>query len=173
MEVRAVNQIDKAVDTFNKSVGFAVKVVNILGVISIGLMVLMLLVGVVGRKFNMPLKGDVELSQVGLLLLTFFFVSATYFKDDKMVMDSLTMLFPKKIKNINDTVIFLLDFVILGVLAWQLFVQAMMSNAMHRVTPVLQIPFHYFLYIAAICASLLTLVYVMHFLNTLRKVWRA
>jgi TRAP-type C4-dicarboxylate transport system permease small subunit len=143
------------------------------GVVVLGAMVLMLIVSVIMRKaFNAPMKGVFELSEFGMVMITFLFVSAQYFKPDSMVMDTFVEMFPKTVKRINNAVIFLLDVAILAILSWQLYVYGAKMQDGRQVSKILEIPVYPFVYLGAVCMLLLTLVFVMKFLFALSEFGR-
>jgi TRAP-type C4-dicarboxylate transport system permease small subunit len=143
------------------------------GVVVLGAMVLMLIVSVIMRKaFNAPMKGVFELSEFGMVMITFLFVSAQYFKPDSMVMDTFVEMFPKTVKRINNAFILLLDVAILALLSWQLFVYGLKVQQMGQVSKILEIPVYPFVYLGAVCMLLLTLVFVMKFLFALSEFGR-
>ena len=136
-------------------------------------MVLMLIVSVIMRKaFNAPMKGVFELSEFGMVMITFLFVSAQYFKPDSMVMDTFTEMFPKTVRRINNAFIFLLDVGMLGITSWQLFAYASKVQAGKQVSKILEIPIYPFVYLGAVCMLLLTLVFGMKFFFELTKFGR-
>lgn len=140
------------------------------GVVVLGAMVLMLIVSVIMRKaFNAPMKGVFELSEFGMVMITFLFVSAQYFKPDSMVMDTFVEMFPKTVRLINNAFVFLLDVAILAILSWQLFVYGLKVEQMGQVSKILEIPLPPFVYLGAVCTLLLTLVFAMKFLFALNK----
>ena len=152
------------------------RTLNNIGIVVLGLMVLMLIYSVVMRKAFTPMKGALELSEFGMVLVTFLFMSANYLRADQMTMDTFIEKLPKKARYIIDTIVHFMGFVILGLMTWQLFIQAMRVQGMSQQSVVLQLPVFPFIYVAAICGIVLTVVYVMHFLNSLMKVnetWRA
>jgi TRAP-type C4-dicarboxylate transport system permease small subunit len=136
-------------------------------------MVLMLIVSVVMRKaFNAPMKGVFELSEFGMVTVTFLFVSAQYFKPDSMVMDTFVEMFPKTVKRINNAFIFLLDVAILAITSWQLFAYGLKVQEGRQDSKILEIPVYPFVYLGAVCMLLLTLVFAMKFLFALNEFGR-
>jgi TRAP-type C4-dicarboxylate transport system permease small subunit len=164
----------------NRAANFVRKVIEptthalaAVGVVVLGAMVLMLIVSVIMRKaFNAPMKGVFELSEFGMVMITFLFVSAQYFKPDSMVMDTFVEMFPKTVKRINNAVIFLLDVAILAILSWQLYAYGLKVQAGRQVSKILEIPLYPFVYLGAVCMLLLTLVFAMKFLFSLNEFGR-
>ncbi len=165
--------IDRAANFVKKVVEPTANAVAALGVVVLGAMVLMLIVSVIMRKaFNAPMKGVFELSEFGMVMVTFLFLSAQYFKPDSMVMDTFVEMFPKTVKRINNAVIFLLDVVILAITSWQLFAYGLKVQDGKQVSKILEIPVYPFVYLGAVCTLLLMLVFAMKFLFSLNEFGR-
>ena len=121
------------------------------------------------------MKGVIELAEFGMVLVTFLFISANYFKADQMTMDTFVEKLPRKGRLIIGAFVHLVNFVILGIMSWQLFGYGMNVQEMGQVSINLQIPIYPFIYIAAACSVVLTAVYIVHFLNSLVEIseaWR-
>ena len=70
-----------------------------LGAVTLGVMVVMLIVSVIMRKaFNAPMKGVFEMTEFGMVMITFLCMSAQYFKPDAMVMETFVEMLPKKMQ---------------------------------------------------------------------------
>ena len=165
--------IDRAANFVKKVIEPVANIAAAVGVVILGAMVLMLIVSVIMRKaFNAPMKGVFELSELGMVMITFLFVSAQYFKPDSMVMDTFIEMFPKTVKLINNAFIFLLDVGALGITSWQLFVYGLKVQDGKQVSKILEIPVYPFVYLGAVCTLLLTLVFAMKFLFALNKFGR-
>ena len=145
-----------------------------LGAVTLGVMVVMLIVSVVMRKaLNAPMKGIFEMTEFGMVLITFLCMSAQYFKPDAMVMETFVEMLPKTMQAIINAFMFLLDATILGILSWQLFVYGLRVQKMGQVSKILEIPLPPFPYLGAACMLLLTLVFTMKFLFSLNEFGRA
>lgn len=144
-----------------------------IGAAVLGLLVLMLIYSIIARRaINIPLKGSMELTELALGIITFFTLAYDSLKGESMVVELITDRFPRRCQDIIGTVIRFFSTGILGILSWQLIVQGMRLYGYHQTTSVLSIPLYPFLYIAAFGTSLLTVVYLMHFLSSLEKAWR-
>jgi TRAP-type C4-dicarboxylate transport system permease small subunit len=163
---RAANFVRKVIEPVTNGAAAA-------GAVVLGAMVLMLIVSVIMRKaFNAPFKGVFELSEFGMVMITFLFVSAQYFKPDSMVMDTFTERFPKALKLMNNAFIFLLDVAVLAITSWQLFAYGLKVQTGKQVSKILEIPIYPFAYLGAVCTLLLALVFAMKFLFELNKFGR-
>ena len=163
---RAANFVKKVIEPVSNIAAAA-------GVVVLGAMVLMLIVSVIMRKaFNAPMKGVFELSEFGMVMISFLFVSAQYFKPDSMVMETFVEMCPKKVQTVINAFILLLDVGTLAILAWQLFAYAVKVQAGKQDSKILEIPLYPFVYLGAVCTLLLTLVFAMKFLFALNKFGR-
>jgi len=168
-----VFMVEKAANVVKKVVEPVTNAAAAAGVVILGVMVLMLIISVIMRKaFNAPMKGVFELSEFGMVMITFLFVSAQYFKPDSMVMDTFVEKFPKTVKRINNAFIFLLDVGTLAITSWQLYAYGAKVQAGRQVSKILEIPVYPFVYLGAACTLLLTLVFVMKFLYALNEFGR-
>jgi TRAP-type C4-dicarboxylate transport system permease small subunit len=165
--------IERAANVFKKVTEPAANVAAAAGVVVLGAMILMLIVSVIMRKaFNAPMKGVFELSEFGMVMITFLFLSAQYFKPDSMVMDTFVEMFPKTVKLINNAFILLLDVGTLAITSWQLFAYGVKVQDGRQVSKILEIPLYPFVYLGAVCTLLLTLVFAMKFLFSLNEFGR-
>jgi len=165
--------IDRAAHFVKKVIEPVANIASAVGVAVLGAMVLMLIVSVIMRKaFNAPMKGVFELSEFGMVMITFLFLSSQYFKPDSMVMDTFVEIFPRTVKRINNAFIFLLDVGTLAITSWQLYAYAVKVQQGRQVSKILEIPVYPFVYLGAVCTLLLTLVFMMKFLFALSEFGR-
>jgi TRAP-type transport system small permease protein len=136
----------------------------------LGLMVLMLIYTIIARRaFNAPLKGSLVLTALALGVITFLILAYDSLKGESMIVEIIIDRFPAKARSIIGVIIHFLSAAMLGVLCWQLLVQAGRYMGFHQTTATLAIPIYPFLFLAAFGILLLTLVYVMHFFESLDK----
>jgi TRAP-type transport system small permease protein len=165
----------KVASAVQKYVEPVTKFLDKIGIVAFILLFSMLIYSVIARKLGYPLKGVIELSEFGMALVIFSFMAANYFHADQMTMDTFVEKLPPKGRTIIGALVHLVNFVILGLLTWQLFKYGMTVQGMGQTSVNLRIPLYPFIYFAAICSVALTLVYIAHFLNSLVKisdVWR-
>lgn len=167
--------INKMASSVKKFLEPVTKTLDKIGIVSFILLVLMLLYSAIARKIGYPFKGIGELSELGMGLVIFSFMAANYFKADQMTMDTFVEKLPRKARHIIGAFVHLTNFIILGLMTWQLFNYGLTVQNMGQTSVNLRIPVSPFVYFAAICCVALTLVYVGHFFNSLvnvTKVWR-
>ena len=162
--------IDRVSDSLKRIVEPIANWAATLGAITLGVMVVMLVVSVIMRKaLNAPMKGIFEMTEFGMVMITFLCMSAQYFKPDAMVMETFVEMLPKKTQAIINSFIFLLDAAVLGILSWQLLVYGWRVQRMGQVSKILEIPLAPFPYLSAACMLLLTLVFTMKFFFSLQE----
>jgi TRAP-type C4-dicarboxylate transport system permease small subunit len=141
------------------------------GATVLGGLVLMLLVSIISRRiFNSPLKGSFELTELSLVVITFSLLAFDNLRHESMIIDVLVKHFPARSRDILRVIIHFFTTAMLGVLGWQLVVQAIRVQGFHQTTRILEIPIYPLLYLAAFGILLLTVVYLKHFLVSLDKV---
>jgi TRAP-type C4-dicarboxylate transport system permease small subunit len=170
---KELGRVERVAKNTSKIIQPAIKALETLGVAVFIFLVLMLIYSVIARKVFTPMKGALELSEFSMMLITFFFLPINYLKADQMVMDT----FVEKVRGVPRKIIqsfvHLCGFAILGVLSWRLFVYASKVQGMGQESVVLALPTFVFIYIAAFCCTVLTLVYLLHFMNSLVAVQKA
>jgi TRAP-type C4-dicarboxylate transport system permease small subunit len=162
--------IDRAANFVKKIIEPVANIAAAVGAVVLGVMVLMLIISVIMRKaFNLQMTGVFELTEFGMVLITFFCMSAQYFKPDAMVMDTFTEMLPKRVKAINDSFVFLLDVATLAILGWQLVAYGLKMQQGRQVSKLLELPVHPFAYLGAACTFLLMFVFFMKFLFAMHE----
>lgn len=167
--------INKVASSVKKFVEPVTGILDKIGIVVFIALVCMLIYSIIARKAGYPMKGVMELSEFGMVLVTFLFMSANYFKADHMAMDTFVEKLPRKACYITGAFVHLVNFVILGLMSWRLFVQATIVQDMGQTSTILAWPIYPFIYIAGACSVVLTAVYIVHFLNSLVKIseaWR-
>jgi TRAP-type C4-dicarboxylate transport system permease small subunit len=121
------------------------------------------------RAFNAPLAGSFEMTELCLVVIVFTILAFDSLKHESMTVELIVNHFSKRIQLILAPIIHFLSVCMLGVLSWQLFVQALRVQGFHQTTRILQIPIYPFLYLAAVGVLFLMIVYLNHFLKSLDK----
>jgi TRAP-type C4-dicarboxylate transport system permease small subunit len=168
--------MNRVASFMKKYLGSVTGVLDKIGMGAFILLTGMLVYSVIARKLGYPLTGVIELSEFGMALVIFSFLSGNYFKGDQMTMDTFVEKLPKKGSTVIGSIVHLINFVILGLMTWQLFKYGIMVQGMGQTSVNLRIPISPFIYFAAVCCVVLTVVYILHFLNSLvkvRDVWRS
>jgi TRAP-type transport system small permease protein len=165
-ELKIASRLNRALEPLSTYAAYV-------GAAALGLLVIMLIYSIIARRaINVPLRGSMELTELALGIITFFTLAYDSLKGESMVVELITDRFPRRCQDLIGTIIRFFSTGILGILSWQLTVQGMRLYGYHQTTSVLSIPIYPFLYVAAFGTSLLTVVYLMHFLSSLEKAWR-
>jgi TRAP-type transport system small permease protein len=136
----------------------------------LGFLVLMLLVSIITRRvFVSPLAGAFEMTELGLVIITFSILSYHMLKHEVMTVDFIERYFPKRAKAILEVFIKFLTVCILGILCWQLIVQGIRLQGYHQTTRYLLIPIFPFLYLGALGVFTLAIVYIRYLLYSLDR----
>ena len=168
--------MENAAASLRKFLQNVIRYMDLVGVVALSLMVLMLVYSVIMRKFFTPMTGAGELSEYGLVLVVFFCMAGNYLRHDAMCMDTYVEKLPRKGRWGVEVFVQVINVVMLVIVTWRLFVQANTVQSMGQHSSILRIPTGPFVYIAAACAVILALVYVVYLLEALAKTvkaWRA
>ena len=167
--------IRKVASSAKKFVEPVTSILDRIGVAVFILMVTMLIYSIIVRKAGHPMKGVMELSEFGMVLVTFLFMAANYFKADQMTMDTFVGKVPKKGRTIIGAFVHMVNVVILVLLSWRMFIRGWVVQGAEQTSTILAVPISPFIYVAAACCVVLTAVYLVHFLGSLIQVsdaWR-
>jgi TRAP-type C4-dicarboxylate transport system permease small subunit len=140
------------------------------GAATLGILVAMLIVSIVTRRvFNAPLSGAFEMTELGLIIITYTILAYHLLKHEVMTVDIIERYFPKKVKAVLEVVIKFLTICMLGVLCWQLIVYGIRIQGFHQTTRYLQIQIFPFVYLGAAGIFMLALVYLKYLLFSLDR----
>ncbi len=129
------------------------KYLNYIGMAIVFLMMLLVVVDVVGRKFVgiipgfQPVPGSYELTEFMLVGLVYAALGYAQINGDHISIDVLTMRFPKRTQNILDTVVYLVSAAIAVIVSWRGFAHAQRLFQQNDYSGVLHIPIYPFLYL--------------------------
>jgi TRAP-type C4-dicarboxylate transport system permease small subunit len=167
-----------AIFSFEKSITMLIKKIaqfaegdieilsKILGIVAIGVLVAMMLftvLDVVLRAFfNRPIRGDVELIEVGMVCTSFLGLAWCAMKGMHIKVDLVVSFLPTRVKGIIDIFGYLLGVGICALLAWQGFLEGIANLKMNNVSATLEFPIFPFYWVvalgfAALCLAILVL----------------
>ena len=165
--------IERAANCLKRGVFPASRIAGGIGVTVLVLMVLLTVAEVFSRRvLNTPISGALELTSLGLVLFVFLTLAYCAVKGGHIALDILVTRFPKRVQASVYALMHILTAGIMGVASWQLWVQAMRVQRMGQTSGLLEIDIYPFLYLAALGCLLITLVYLVYFLNSLDEVWK-
>ena len=141
------------------------------GAAALGAMVLAMVWSIIGRRFfNAPLKGSTEITQLGLVIITFLVIGYEHMgRHEKMTVDIVSKHLPKRAQLIVQPIIYLLGIVIFCILCWQLVklgITYQEGNQRARNVPIEIFPFTY---LAAFGIFTMIPIFVMRFLRSLAE----
>ena len=147
------------------------RVLSGIGVGVLVALVLLIIAEIFARRvLNSPIMGTIDLTEVALLLLVFLTLAHCAALGGHVEMDILVSRFPKRVQAGISTIMHILATGIVGVMSWQLSVQAMIFYNTGQTSGTIQMKTYPFVYVAALGSILLTLVYLTRFLYSLDEV---
>ena len=145
-----------------------------IGAAVLGALVLAMIWSIIGRRFFMaPLKGSTEITQLGLVLITFLVLGFEHMgRHEKMTVDIVAKHLPKRAQLIIQPIIYLLGIVIFSILCWQLVVLAMTYQEANQRTRNVPIEIWPFTFVAAFGILTMIPIFVVRFLRSLGEAVR-
>ena len=118
--LRALARFANSIEAFYKPI---YTWLGYIGAAALAALVLAMVWSIVGRKFfNAPLKGSTEITQLGLVVMTFLVLGAEHMGHEKMTVDIIVKHFPRRLQEIIAPIIYILVIAIFCILCWQLVV---------------------------------------------------
>ncbi len=156
----------KAADSLEKGLSPVTRVIGAIGAGVIGLMMLVTVVDVGGRRiFNMPLLGSMDLTLLMMVVVVFFSIAHTELKKGHVTIDLITSKFRIKAQNIINSVMYFFFLIVFGWMTWQLYLSTLELWHNETVSATLEIPVFPFSFMATLGCALLSLLVLAHFLQ--------
>lgn len=149
-----------------------IRVINGVGSVFLGMMMLLTVAEVVLRHFfNRPIKGTLELTEFLMIIVVFFAMGYTATLKGHVVIHILASRLPGRPRAICDSIA---DFISIGfccLIIWQGVVQAEISQRYGDISPVadMAIPVFPFLYVLVFGSALMCLVFLANLLDSLGR----
>ena len=141
-----------------------------IGAASLGVLVLAMFWSIIGRKFfNTPLKGSTEITQLGLVVMTFLVIAAEHMGHEKMTVDIIIKHFPRRLQEIIAPIVYILVVGIFCVLCWQLVDLGITYQNANQSLRNLDVHIYPFTYLAAFGILTMIPIYVVRFLKSLDR----
>lgn len=138
------------------------KWLHTVSMVIMGVMGLLITVDVMGRKFfKSPILGTVDLTQVGLALMVFLSLAYTHLKNEHISVDFIVGKFSERVRWIFEILINIVIALIMIVVSWSLFDNAMRIYESNTVTGDLGLPLHYFVLVSMLGTVVLTLTAIL------------
>jgi TRAP-type transport system small permease protein len=135
-----------------KTLEGAIKAVNWIAQLTLGLMALAVIVNVLGRYlFKWPLRGTVEIVQLLLVVTVYFSVAYTEMRRGHVTMDEVVDHFPRRIKLIVGGIMYFATAIFILIMGWQSWILAWEHvRPEMRFTDVLHLPIAPVVFVMAI-----------------------
>ncbi len=141
---------------------------SVLSMVATAAMMLLIAADVFMRRaFNSPIFGAFDVIKVLLVITVFCAVSCVMISKEHVIVDSLTRLYPARMKKIAGAVVHLLNMAILGVISWQSFSYALAMWKVGEKLVLLKIPITPFILVVALGYAVFFLVVLVQFILTL------
>ncbi len=158
----------------NRAFNMLVYIAEIIGVIAIFIMMLLTTADVIGRYvFNMPVQGTHELTAILMGIFGFFCLGYTQLRKRHVAITFIVDKLQINNRAVIDIIGHLFGLIMMGVIAWQLVVQAETIRLAAGRTPVLAIPTYPFLWLAAFGCVILALVLINDLSRSLSSLGKA
>jgi TRAP-type C4-dicarboxylate transport system permease small subunit len=161
----------KAADAIEAFIKPIYKWLAYVGAAALGAMVLAMIWSIIGRRFfNAPLKGSTEITQLGLVIITFLVIGYEHLgRHEKMTVDIVAKRLPKRVQLIVQPIIYLLGIAIFCILCWQLVKLAITYQEGNQRARNVSIEIFPFTYLAAFGILTMIPIFVMRFLRSLAE----
>jgi len=146
-------------------VNFFAKLFGYIAAFFLAAMMLLTVADVVLRSlFSYPLRGMLELIELGLACTVFIALPAVFLRDEHLVVDVIDKLLKPSVVRILDLIGALLSVAVLAVMAWQMLPLARSMHEFGDVTSDLSIPKIYYwipVLLGVVASALATLVFIV------------
>lgn len=149
---------------------------KILGIVAIGVLVAMMLFTVLDvflrAFFNRPIRGDVELIEVGMVCTSFLGLAWCAMRGMHIKVDLVVSFLPKRTQRIIDSFGYLLGLGICILLAWQGLLEGIANWKMNSLSATLEFPIFPFYWVVALGFAVLCLAILVLLTRSLTEVIR-
>lgn len=132
-------------------------------------MVAFVCVCIIARYFGHPIRGSLELVRFMAIIVVSFAVAYTQVKRGHIAVGIVMDRLPQRFQAIVDTITTFLLLVLSAIISWRSVIYAIDIRAVGSVSASLGIPFYLLIYGVAFGFAVLTLVFLVDFLNLLTK----
>ena len=157
-------------DKYKKGIALISRILNNVGIAFLVLLMLLITADVLLRAvFNQPILGTNELSEFMMIIVVYLAMAYTQHKKSHVAVDLVIMTFPQRIREVIDSLTYLLSLGICSLMAWQSFVDVDRLFDINRISDILNIPVAPFQLVMAIGFVIFCLVLLLDFLDSLGK----
>lgn len=160
---KVADGIEKFIRPIYRWLGYA-------GGLVIGLLVVAMTYSAIGRYVNHPLNGSTDIIEMGLLVMIALAMGIEHMGHEKMTVDAISRLLPKKMQAVLAPIIFLLVLVIMGFAIYYLIKLGLKLQDRGEVTKgTLHLPKYPFVYIISFGMITLVPIYLARFLHSIDR----
>ena len=145
------------------------KYAGIIGACALIVMVMVIVVDVTIRLFDIGVPGSYEIVEMAMVPLVFFVVARVQAEKKNIDMDLLYARFSKRGRAIIDLLVHLASFALFVFFTWASVLQAISNYRVHEASAVLMIPLYLFNVLAALGLGLLCLVLLADLFASIRR----
>jgi TRAP-type C4-dicarboxylate transport system permease small subunit len=147
-----------------------IRVVNGVGTVVLGMMVLLTVVDVVLRLFlNRPIRGALEIVEFLMVIVVFSAIAYTGLLKGHIVIQILPSRLPERLRAILDSIADLISIGFCGLIIWQGIAQALMSRMRNDISGVLSVPVSPFYYVLVLGMVLMGLIFLVNLLDSVGR----
>ena len=141
-----------------------------IGSVVLILMMLLVFIDVFLRYiFNSPVVGSVEIVEVMMVLVVALGIAYTGINKGHISVDLLVSRFPQRVQTVIDILNSLVATIIFSIMSWKTGLQALVAGSRNVTTTVLEVPIYPFVWTLSMCTGLLSLVFLLQFLEAIIK----
>ncbi|MEE2760201.1 MAG: TRAP transporter small permease [Pseudomonadota bacterium] len=139
------------------------------GAIGLAIMMFLTLADVIGRMFNSPIVGTVEVTELIMGMMIYLAVGYTTIHRGHIRVDILISRFSPRVQGILDTLTHLIALGFMLIVCWRLFLQAFSRIENNDITQIWEIPVWPVAYIMAIASILMVTSLALHLVLAARS----
>lgn len=161
----------KHLETISRKVEFAARVLFIIGAIALCALFLLMFGDIVGRLFNAPIKGTVEVGEYLLVALVFLSLAFAQLKGAHVRAEILVERFPWKLRTIVNILVLSLATVFFAVMARQIAGRAYLDWVAKSVLSLTEVhlPIWWTSFLGAVGCAMLVISLVLQVVNDISK----
>lgn len=130
--------------------------------ILVGMMALTVIDVILRYFFNRPIMGSVEITQVMMVTISFIMLVFCTMRKSHVKVDLFASYIPKRTQRVINSLFYLCCLVMLAIMTWQNFQEAMHLSRVHQETDILEIPIFPFYMVIAVSAGISALLFLLN-----------
>lgn len=140
------------------------------GSVGLAIMMFLTLADVIGRTFNHPISGTVEVTELIMGMMIYLGIGYTTFYRGHIRVDILLTILPARVQAFLDLLTGTIGLVFMGVISWRLFLNAQSRVSNGDLTQIWEFPVWPAAYIMAFASVLMVTSLLLHLVLTARSV---